>query len=76
MPRNEEDIARLKIEIRSLRAELEEFRLLKTGVYNANSALQYLRTQVADLELTVSRQAGEIMELQSGMSSILEQLEM
>lgn len=48
---------------------------LKSGLYNANSALQYLRSQVSGLELTVNQQNATIFGLTENIQTLNHRLE-
>lgn len=50
-----------------------ELRRLKSGLYNAESSLQYLKPRLVELELAVNRQAFEIAGLHQRID-VLEEL--
>lgn len=52
-----------------------EIQELKSGLYNANSALQHLRTRMESLELTVNQQRDEIIALQTESRAVTKVLE-
>ena len=53
----------------------EEWRAAKSGLYNANSALQRLRTEVDGLSLTINRLERQSIEVANRLNELLGVLE-
>lgn len=52
----------------------EQHQRLKSGLYNANSTMQHLRTTVASLESTVRHQNGNILMLNQRLEELEDKL--
>ena len=50
----------------------EEYKRLNSGLYNANSVMQHLRTRMDQLETTVSHQGATISQLRKNLEELVE----